>query len=145
MLERVKLARKIGGNPALAQFELEIMPGAAVEDDQLADVIASNLASHGQPTATAPIGGPQDRWAVVDSHGAPKRIDALRAADASIMPVAPSVTANPTTIMIAERIEKAVHPTNGTFGGVPVHEIAAPGGRGRWLAQSPEPGDRRSP
>jgi len=27
----VKLARKIGGNPALAQFELEIMPGAAVE------------------------------------------------------------------------------------------------------------------
>ena len=43
MLEGLKLARKIGGNPALAQFELEIMPGAAVEDDQLADVIASNL------------------------------------------------------------------------------------------------------
>jgi choline dehydrogenase len=54
----VKLARKIGGNPALAQFELEIMPGAAVEDDKLADVIASNLASHGHPTATAPMGGP---------------------------------------------------------------------------------------
>ena len=58
MLEGVKLARKIGGNPALAQFELEIMPGAAVEDDQLADVIASNLASHGHPTATVPMGGP---------------------------------------------------------------------------------------
>ena len=55
----MKLARKIGGNPALAQFELEIMPGAAVEDDKLA--------------------------------------------------------------------------------------VAAPGGRGHWLAQSPEPGDRRSP
>jgi hypothetical protein len=54
----VKLARKIGGNPALAQFELEIMPGAAVEDDKLADVIASNLASHGHPTATVPMGGP---------------------------------------------------------------------------------------
>jgi len=58
MLEGVKLARKIGGKPALAQFELEIMPGAAVEDDQLADVIASNLASHGHPTATVPMGGP---------------------------------------------------------------------------------------
>jgi len=54
----VKLARKIGGNPALAQFELEIMPGAAVEDAQLADVIASNLASHGHPTATVPMGSP---------------------------------------------------------------------------------------
>jgi choline dehydrogenase len=54
----VKLARKIGGNLPLAQFELEIMPGAAVEDAQLADVIASNLASHGHPTATVPMGGP---------------------------------------------------------------------------------------
>ena len=105
----MKLARKIGGNPALAQFELEIMPGAAVEDDQLADVIASNLASHGHPTATAPMGGPQDPWAVVDSHGAVKGIDGLRVVDASIMPVVPSVALNPTTIMIAERIAKAVY------------------------------------
>jgi len=94
----VKLARKIGGNPALAQFELEIMPGAAVEDDKLADVIASNLASHGHPTATVPMGGPQDSWAVGGSHGAPKGIDALRAADASIMLVAPRVGTSPTTI-----------------------------------------------
>ena len=110
MLEGVKLARKIGRNHTLAQFiELEIMPGDAVADDELADVIASNLASYGHPTATAPMGGPQDPWAVVDSHGAPKGIDALRAADASIMPVAPSVATNPTTIMIAERIAKAVY------------------------------------
>ena len=94
----MKLARKIGGNPALAQFELEIMPGAAVEDDKLADVIASNLASHGHPTATVPMGGPQDSWAVGGSHGTPKGIDALRAADASIMPVAPRVATSPTTI-----------------------------------------------
>jgi choline dehydrogenase-like flavoprotein len=129
-LAQLLMAEDAGGNPALAQFELEIMPGAAVEDDQLADVIASNLASHGHPTATAPMGGPQDPWAVVDSHGAPKGIDALRAADASIMPVAPSVATNPTTIMIAERIAEAVYATDGTLGGVPVLEIAAPGGRG---------------
>src|SRR6266704_6716962 len=94
MLEGGKLARKIGGNPALAQFELEIMPGAAVEDDELADVIASNLASQ----ATQPR---RRRWAVpqdpVGGRGLawrPKGIDALRAADASIMPVAPKLATN---------------------------------------------------
>jgi choline dehydrogenase len=110
MLEGVKLARKIGRNPALAQFlELEILPGDAVGDDQLAEVIASNLASYGHPVATAPMGGPEDRWAVVDSHGAVKGIDGLRVVDASIMPVVVSVALNPTTIMIAERIAKAVY------------------------------------
>jgi choline dehydrogenase len=110
MLDGVKLARRIGRNPALAQFiALEILPGDAVGDDQLADVIASNLASYGHPVATAPMGGPDDPWSVVDSHGAVKGIDGLRVVDASIMPVVPSVALNPTTIMIAERIAKAVY------------------------------------
>jgi choline dehydrogenase len=110
MLEGVTLARKIGRNPALAQFlELEILPGAAIRDDQLAAAIASNLASYGHPAATVPMGGPQDPWAVVDSHGAVDGIDGLRVVDASIMPVVPSVALNPTTIMIAERIAKAVY------------------------------------
>jgi choline dehydrogenase len=116
MLEGVKLARRIGRNPALAQFlELEIIPGDAVGDYQLADAIASNLASYGHPTATAPMGGPQDSWAVVDSRGAVKGIDGLRVIDASIMPVVPSVALNPTTIMIAERIATSV------YAGVPGH------------------------
>jgi choline dehydrogenase len=110
MLEGVKLARKIGRDPALARFiELEIMPGDAVGDDQLPDVIASNLASYGHPVATVPMGGAQTRWAVVDSHGAVKGLDGLRVVDASIMPVVPSVALNPTTIMIAERIANAVY------------------------------------
>jgi choline dehydrogenase len=110
MLEGVMLARKIGRNPALAQFtELEIFPGDAVGDDQLSDVIASNLASYGHPAATAPMGGPNDPWAVVDSHGAVKGIEGLRVIDASIMPVVASVALNPTTIMIAERIAKTVY------------------------------------
>jgi choline dehydrogenase len=110
MLEGVKLARKIGRNPALAQFtQLEIMPGDAVDDDQLADVIASNLASYGHPVATAPMGGPKDPWAVVDSHGGVKGIDGLRVVDASIIPVVPSVAVNPATIMVAERIAKVVY------------------------------------
>jgi choline dehydrogenase len=112
MLEGVRLARKIGRNPALAQFlELEILPGDAVTDDQLADAIASNLSSYGHPAATAPMGGPQDPWAVVDSRGAVKGIDGLRVVDASIMPVVVSVALNPTVIMIAERIAKTVYAT----------------------------------
>jgi choline dehydrogenase len=110
MVEGVKLARRIGRHPALARFlELEILPGEAVGDDQLADAIASNLASYGHPTATAPMGGSRDAWAVVDSRGAVRGIDGLRVVDASIMPVVPSVALNPTTIMIAERIAKAVY------------------------------------
>jgi choline dehydrogenase len=110
MLDGVKLARKIGCNPALARFlELEILPGDAVGDAQLANVIASNLASYGHPTASAPMGGPQDPRAVVDSHGAVKGIEGLRVVDASIIPVVPSVAINPTTIMIAERIAKTVY------------------------------------
>jgi choline dehydrogenase len=110
MVEGVKLARKIGRAPALAKFlELEMLPGDAVGDDELAETIASNLASYGHPTATAPMGGPQDPWAVVDPDGAVKGIDGLRVVDASIMPVVPSVAINPTTIMIAERIAKRVY------------------------------------
>jgi choline dehydrogenase-like flavoprotein len=110
MLEGVKLARKIGRNPALARFlELEILPGDGVGDDELADVIASNLASYGHPVATAPMGGREDPWAVVDSYGAVRGLDGLRVVDASIMPVVVSVALNPTTIMIAERIAKAVY------------------------------------
>ena len=112
MLEGVTLARKIGRSPALAQFlELEILPGDAVGHDQLAAVIASNLASYGHPVATAPMGGPRDPWAVVDSRGAVKGTDGLRVVDASIIPVVPSVAINPTTIMLAERIAKTVYGT----------------------------------
>ena len=110
MLEGVRLSRRIARNPALARFvELEILPGDTVGDDQLDEAVASNLASYGHPTATAPMGGPGDPWAVVDAHGAVKQLSGLRVVDASIMPVVPSVALNPTTIMIAERIAKTVY------------------------------------
>ena len=110
MLEGVKLARRIGRHPALARFlELEILPGAGVGDDLLADAIDSNLASYGHPTATAPMGGRQDPWAVVDSRGSVKGIEGLRVVDASIMPGVPSVALNPTVLMIAERITKTAY------------------------------------
>jgi len=109
MLEGVRLARKIGSNPALARFlELEILPGDAVPDEQLEGAVTSNLASYGHPVATAPMGGPDDRWSVVDSQGAVKGLSGLRVVDASIIPVVPSVAINPTTIMVAERIANKI-------------------------------------
>ena len=110
ILEGVKLARKIGRNPALSRFlELEMIPGDAITDDQLADAVASNLASYGHPTATAPMGGDGDPWAVVDGHGAVRGLSGLHVVDASIIPVVPSVAINLTTIMLAERIAEAVY------------------------------------
>jgi choline dehydrogenase len=110
MLEGVRLARTIGRRSELARFlELEILPGEAIDDDHLAEAIASNLASYGHPVATAPMGGDDDAWAVVDSQGAVKHLSALRVVDASIIPIVPSVAVNPTTIMIAERIAKAMY------------------------------------
>ena len=109
MLEGVRLARRIGRNPLLARFlELEILPGDAVDDDQLERAITSNLASYGHPVATAPMGGPDDPWAAVDTHGAVKGLSGLRVVDASIIPVVPSVAINTTTIMVAERIAKKI-------------------------------------
>jgi choline dehydrogenase len=110
MLDGVRLARRIGRNPALARFlELEMIPGDAVSDDQLEEAVTSNLASYGHPVATAPMGGPDDPWSVVDTRGAVKGLSGLRVVDASIMPVVPSVAINPTTIMVAERIAKTVY------------------------------------
>ena len=110
MLEGVRLSRRIARNPALARFlELEILPGDAVAEDQLAEAVASNLASYGHPVATAPVGADGDASAVVDGGGAVRQLSGLRVIDASIMPVVPSVALNLTTIMIAERIAKAVY------------------------------------
>jgi choline dehydrogenase len=106
MLEGVKLSRSIGRQPAFAPLiAAELVPGDGVQDDaELAQFIESNIATYGHPTATAPMGGPNDPWGVVDSDGAVKGVAALRVVDASIMPAAPSVATNLTTIMIAERI-----------------------------------------
>jgi choline dehydrogenase len=106
MLEGVKLGRAIGRHPALAPLlEAELIAGADVQDDaELAEFIESNINTYGHPTATAPMGAPNDPWGVVDARGAVKGTSALRVVDASIMPAVPSVATNLTTIMLAERI-----------------------------------------
>ena len=111
MLEGVKLSRSIGRHSAFAPLiAAELAPGEGVQDDgELAQFIESNINTYGHATATAPMGGPNDPWGVVDSHGAVNGIVGLRVVDASIIPAAPSVATNLTTIMIAGRIAHTVY------------------------------------
>jgi choline dehydrogenase len=111
MLEGVKLSRSIGRHPSFAPLlAAELAPGDTVRDDaDLAPFIEANINTYGHPTATAPMGGPSDPWAVVDSHGAVKGLAALRVVDASIMPAVTSVATNLTTIMIAERLAQMAY------------------------------------
>jgi choline dehydrogenase len=111
LLEAVKLGRAITRNPVFAPFIAgELTPGDAVADDgALAHAIAANPAVYGHPTSTAPMGGPRDPWAVVDSVGAVKGVSGLQVADASIIPEVPSATTNVTVIMLAECIYQRVY------------------------------------
>jgi choline dehydrogenase len=110
MLEGVRLARAIARNEVFAPFAAgEIIPGDAVSDDALPEVIASNLAVYGHPTSTVPMGGPAEPWAVVDAVGTVKGLAGLRVVDASIIPEVPSTVTNLTTIMVAERIYERVY------------------------------------
>jgi choline dehydrogenase len=111
MLEAVKLSRSIGRHPTFAPLvAAELVPGDAVQDDtELGEFVESNIATYGHPVATAPMGGADDPWAVVDSRGAVKGVSGLRVVDASIIPTVPSVATNLTTIMIAERIAQVAY------------------------------------
>jgi choline dehydrogenase len=111
LLEGVKLARDLAHDPAVAPYLAGLLiPGELPSGDaDLMQIIESNVAVYGHPTSTVPMGGPADPWAVVDSRGAVKGLDALRVVDASIIPRVPSTVTNLTTIMIAERIHRLVY------------------------------------
>jgi choline dehydrogenase len=110
MLEGVKVSRRLARNsvfdPLLAG---ELIPGDAVGDEALREVIAANLATYGHPTSTVPMGGATDPAAVVDSVGAVRGLQNLRVVDASIIPEVPSTVTNLTTIMVAEHIHRRAY------------------------------------
>jgi choline dehydrogenase len=58
MLEGVKLSRRLARSAVFGALQVgELIPGDAVTDENLPDVIAANLATYGHPTSTAPMGG----------------------------------------------------------------------------------------
>jgi choline dehydrogenase len=111
MVERVKLGRSVGRHPVFAAvIAAELVPGDEVQGDaELGRFVEANISTYFHPTATAPIRGASDPWAVVDSRGAVKGLDGLRVVDASIIPTVPSVSTNLPTVMVAERIAEMAY------------------------------------
>jgi choline dehydrogenase len=106
LLEGVKLSREIGRAKAFASVSVdEVVPGDHVRDDaELLRLIDEQVSSFQHTTSTAPMGGDNDEWAVVDGAGAVLGVGNLRVIDASIIPEVPSVPTNLTTIMVAEHV-----------------------------------------
>jgi len=106
LLEAVELSRKIARTaPLSAMIDFEMAPRNAVENGEaLRAHIVANVTAYQHPTSTAPMGTDSDPAAVVDAWGRVRGVEALRVADASIMPEIPSAPTNVATIMIAERI-----------------------------------------
>jgi choline dehydrogenase len=108
MLEGIKLSRSIGRDDIFAQTSaFEMLPGDSIQDDvTLQSVISQQIRAYEHPTSTAPMGGDDDEWAVVDEMGTVRGFSKLRVIDASIIPQVPSTATNLTTIMLAEHIYK---------------------------------------
>ena len=110
MLEGVKISRRLARSPVFGPLQAgELIPGDAVRDEALPEVIAANLATYGHPTSTVPMGAATEEAAVVDSVSAVRGLHNLRVVDASIIPRVPSTVTNLTTIMVAEHIYRRAY------------------------------------
>lgn len=106
MLEGMKLSRAIGqGKVFGAVADSELSPGEQIHgDEDLQHAIDEGVTSFQHATSTAPMGGGNDKRAVVDGAGAVRGVGNLRVIDASILPAVPSVPPSLTVIMAAEHI-----------------------------------------
>jgi choline dehydrogenase-like flavoprotein len=108
MMEAVRLSRRIGRKaPFRDVVEFEIAPGTDVmEDAALEKAVIAQVDGYSHPTSSVPMGGPDDKDAVVDPDGAVRGVSGLHVIDASIMPDIISAPTNLTTMMIAEAISR---------------------------------------
>jgi choline dehydrogenase len=99
----VELVREIGRQPALAEWTgEELYPGPSVQTRaELRDYVRRTVASYHHQVGTCRMG--QDERAVVDPELRVYGVDALRVADASVMPFIPSGNTNAPTLMIGEK------------------------------------------
>jgi choline dehydrogenase len=87
----------------------ELAPGPDVDDeDGLRAYVCSTLASYCHPAGTCRIGN--DPMAVVDTELRVHGVDALRIADASVIPTIPSANIAPAVYAIAERAAELIAP-----------------------------------
>ena len=103
MLFGLRLARKIGGQPALEPYVVdEVQPGSAVTSDEaLIEDTRNRGVSNLHPVGTCRMGRGAD--AVVDPRLRLHGVRGLRVIDASIMPQVPGGNTNAPSIMIGEK------------------------------------------
>ncbi|MFD0578618.1 GMC family oxidoreductase [Dactylosporangium darangshiense] len=103
MTAGLRIARTIGTAPALDSWRgAEVLPGPAVQDPaEVRDYLFQSLRTYSHQVGTCRIG--LDDRAVVDPQLRVRGIDALRVADASVMPTIVSGNTNATVCGIAER------------------------------------------
>jgi choline dehydrogenase len=104
------LAREIIAQPAMDRFRgLEVTPGPGVQSiAELERWVTDNADTAYHPVGTCRMGAAGSKASVVDPACRVIGIEALRVADASIMPSIVSGNTNAATIMIAERVSDMV-------------------------------------
>jgi choline dehydrogenase len=107
-LAAMAIVRQIMGTPAMAFLGgKETAPGAAMQaNDELLDWVKQNAETTYHPVGTCKMG--DDAMAVVDDNLRVHGIQALRIADASIMPTLTSGNTNAPSIMIGEKASAMV-------------------------------------
>lgn len=103
LVDSVELVREIGRQPALGEWRKnEWAPGSDVTTrEAVRDYVRRHVQTYHHQVGTARMG--VDAHAVVDAQLRVHGVNALRVADASVMPVVPSGNTNAPTIMIAEK------------------------------------------
>jgi choline dehydrogenase len=107
-LEAMRITRRIMTAPAMQGIATdEIVPGVNIQkDDELLDWVRNNAETTYHPVGTCKMGS--DPMAVVDDQLRVHGIDALRVADASIMPTLTSGNTNAPSIMIGEKAARMI-------------------------------------
>jgi choline dehydrogenase len=107
-LEAMRITRRIMTAPAMQGIATdEIVPGINIQkDDELLDWVRNNAETTYHPVGTCKMGS--DPMAVVDDQLRVRGIDALRVADASIMPTLTSGNTNAPSIMIGEKAARMI-------------------------------------
>ena len=105
LLGGLRLARRLLRTPELAPYNAgEDYPGSGVEsDDEWLDVARRRGTTTFHLVGSCRMGPEADPLAVVDDRLRVRGLDALRVADASIVPRMPSANTNAAALMIAEK------------------------------------------
>jgi choline dehydrogenase len=102
LTEGVRLARRLYGSAALGGWvQSEVVPGSAVPDEALGDYVRRGAESYHHQAGSCRMG--MDALAVVDARLKVHGIEALRIADASVMPAVPSGNCHAGIVAIGEK------------------------------------------